>query len=131
MSRHRRHKRQFVFEHRDCPILPRSRFYLRLAWTALIAASIVFASLGVGIVGFHYIESLDWVDSLLNASMLLSGMGPLHNPTCVPGKLFASFYALFSGLVFLTVAAVLFAPVFHRLIHKFHLHLEEDPPEPK
>lgn len=125
---HRRRKNQrrdFIFERRHHPVLSRSQFYWRLARTAMIAASVIFASLGVGTIGFHTIEKLDWIDALLNASMLLSGMGPLDRPTCAPGKIFASFYALFSGLVFLTVAAILFAPVFHRLIHKFHLELDE------
>lgn len=125
---HRRRKnkqRDFIFEHRHHPVLSKSQFYWRLARTAVVAASVIFASLAVGAIGFHIIEKLDWVDALLNASMLLSGMGPLDRPTCTSGKLFASFYALFSGIVFLTVAAILFAPVFHRLIHKFHLELDD------
>lgn len=125
---HRKRKRKnhdFIFERRHHPVLPRTQFYWRLLRTAGIAASVILVSLALGAFGFHFIERLDWVDALLNASMLLSGMGPLDRPTCTPGKLFASFYALFAGVVFLTVAAILFAPVFHRLIHKFHLELDE------
>jgi hypothetical protein len=127
MSRKRKHKRDdsFIFEPKHAPLLSRTQFYLRLARTAAIAAGVVLASLFLGAIGFHSTENLSWLDSTLNASMLLSGMGPLDHPQSTPGKLFATFYALFSGVVFLTVAALLFAPIFHRLIHRFHLELDE------
>ena len=79
------------------------------------------ASLGMGVLGYHLSEGLGWLDALVNASMILSGMGPvneLHNDT---GKWFASFYALFSGVAFITSVGVMFAPVVHRFLHKFHL----------
>lgn len=126
MSSRRKRRRKFIFEHRHQDVLPPLQFYARLLRTALVAAAVVFLSLSVGVLGFHWIESLDWVDATLNASMLLSGMGPIRCPESIAGKLFASFYALFSGVVFLTVAAILFAPVFHRLIHKFHLELDDE-----
>ncbi|MBI5863757.1 MAG: hypothetical protein HZB38_04470, partial [Planctomycetes bacterium] len=116
MSHHKRHHqhKRFLFEHRERPVLPRFQFFLRLIRTGLIAMIVVVPSWMLGTLGFHWIEELSWTDSLLNSAMLLSGMGPLDRPTTAAGKLFASFYAMFAGIVFLTVAAVLFAPVFHR-----------------
>jgi hypothetical protein len=127
MSRRRRRQREdsFIFEPRTAPLLPRYKFYLRLARTAAIAVGVVLFSLLLGALGFHYIENMAWLDATLNAAMLLSGMGPLDRPICTTGKVFAACYALFSGVVFLTVAALLFAPIFHRLIHKFHLDVDE------
>lgn len=113
------------YERKTQALLPMSRFLIRLARSASIAAGIVFVGLGLGVLGYHYTENLPWIDALLNASMILSGMGPVNNPASTEGKLFASAYALFSGIIFLTVAAVVFGPVLHRLIHHFHL-AEED-----
>ncbi|HTO06425.1 MAG TPA: hypothetical protein VMR86_05145 [Myxococcota bacterium] len=77
-------------------------------------------------VGYHWFESLPWVDSFLNASMLLGGMGPVDMPHTESGKLFAGFYALYSGMLFLVLAAILLAPVFHRVLHRFHLEDIDD-----
>jgi hypothetical protein len=93
-----------VFEHRAQPLVPRAKFILRLLRRAMIAGGIIGASLGLGAVGYHVTEGFDWIDSILNASMILTGMGPV-NPVQTTGKLFATFYALFSGIVFLTTAA--------------------------
>lgn len=124
-KRSRKHAEPFDFEPKREPLLPRAQFYLRVARTAAIAAGVVLASLFLGAFGFHSTEHLSWLDSTLNASMLLSGMGPLDHPESTAGKLFATVYALFSGVVFLTVAALLFAPLFHRIIHRFHLELDD------
>jgi hypothetical protein len=78
-------------------------------------------SLILGILGYHFTENLGWLDSLLNASMILTGMGPVDPMTTTAGKLFASFYAIFSGVVFLTTIAYILAPAAHRFLHKFHL----------
>ena len=78
-------------------------------------------SLFVGMLGYHFTENLDWLDSMLNASMILTGMGPVNTMTTTAGKLFASFYALFSGVVFLSTIAFILAPAAHRFLHKFHL----------
>jgi hypothetical protein len=78
-------------------------------------------SLTMGMCGYHFYERLSWLDALLNASMILSGMGPVNDMQTNAGKLFASFYALFSGVVFITSLAVLIAPILHRFLHKFHL----------
>jgi len=85
---------------------------------------IVAASLGIGIVGYHLTEGLGWLDSLLNASMILSGMGPVSDLHHNPAKWFASFYALFSGVAFITTVGVIFAPVVHRFLHRFHLEMD-------
>ncbi len=92
----------------------------------MFAGTLVFGSLGIGILGYHYFEGLGWLDALLDASMILSSMGPVHVPQTTAGKLFASFYALFSGVAFITIVGVLFAPVFHRFLHKFHLDISAE-----
>jgi len=86
------------------------------------------AALGIGMVGYHFTENLAWLDAFVNAAMILSGMGPLSPIQTSGGKFFAGCYALFSGLAFITIVGVIFAPVFHRFLHKFHL---EDTSEPK
>jgi len=86
--------------------------------------AIVLASLFVGVVGYHFTEGMNWLDSLLNASMILSGMGPVQDLHHNAAKWFASFYALFSGVAFITTAGVIFAPVVHRFLHKFHLEMD-------
>lgn len=116
---------QRLFERLHEPLLPSWHFVWRLTSSATMAAGIVFFGLGIGVLGYHYFEGLSWLDSLLNASMILGGMGPVDTLRTTSGKLFASFYALFSGIVFLTTAAVLVAPVLHRLLHVFHLRGEE------
>ncbi|NLG51685.1 MAG: hypothetical protein GX552_16395 [Chloroflexi bacterium] len=110
-----------MFEYRHQPLLSRTEFLRRAALYAALAIGIVLLSLSIGILGYRYLEGLDWIDALLNAAMILSGMGPINNPQTVAGKLFASAYALFSGMVFLISAGVLFAPLIHRLLHRFHL----------
>ena len=110
-----------MYEHRTHHLLSRTTFVRRVARHATLALCILVFSLGLGIAGYHYLGGLKWIDALLNASMILTGMGPvdvLHGNTA---KLFASFYALFSGIVFLGVASLLVAPFAHRFLHKFHL----------
>ena len=86
-----------------------------------IATGIIFGALALGVLGYHTLEKLSWLDSLLNASMILSGMGPLTPLQTSAGKLFAGAYALFSGLAIIVIVGVIFAPVVHRFLHKFHL----------
>ena len=110
-----------MYERPTDPLLPLAAFLRRLLAHAGLASAIMLGSLAIGVAGYHYLERLDWLESLLNAAMILGGMGPvdaLHTPA---GKLFASFYALYSGVVFLAVAGVIFAPLVHRLIHRFNL----------
>ena len=89
-----------------------------------LALGIIGVSLALGIVGYHYCAELSWLDALLNASMILTGMGPVNELHTTAGKLYASFYALFSGVVFITSVAVMLAPMVHRFLHKFHFELE-------
>ncbi|MFA6240232.1 MAG: hypothetical protein WC655_04850 [Candidatus Hydrogenedentales bacterium] len=119
-----------MFEKREDALLPRKHFLFRQLRFAAVSAALVCISLGIGIVGYHYFANLAWVDSLLNASMILTGMGPVNLMTTTSGKLFASAYALFSGVVFLSSAAVLLAPPFHRIIHHFHID-DSDPDKPE
>ncbi len=116
-----------MFERRHQPLLPRALFLLRFLRNFVVSATIVLGSLLIGTVGYHHFVKLPWVDALLNASMILTGMGPVDPVTTTPGKLFASAYALFSGVVFLTAVAVLFAPIVHRFLHRFHLDFEDQP----
>lgn len=87
--------------------------------------AIIAFSLGIGAAGYHLIGGLGWIDALLEAAMILMGMGPIHPPTSSAGKLFAVAYALYSGIAFLTVIAVTMAPVAHRFLHRFHLDADE------
>lgn len=115
-----------MFEHKTAPLLPRTDFYWRLASAIGVTVLIVAASLALGAAGYHYFGRLPWIDALLNAAMILTGMGPVDPMTSTSGKLFATFYALFSGVAFLTTVAVIGAPIIHRLMHKFHLDVEDD-----
>jgi hypothetical protein len=115
-----------LYEHRTQPLLPRRAFLRRLASHTLVALAVIFGSLLMGILGYHLTEGLSWIDSLVNASMLLGGMGPVDALHTTAGKLFASFYALYSGMVFLVAVGIIFAPVFHRILHRFHLESEAD-----
>jgi hypothetical protein len=110
-----------MFEHRKEPLLPRRAFYRRLTRSVALSLAIVAASLGLGMTGYHWLEKLSWLDAYMNAAMILSGMGPVAPVQTSCGKLFAGSYALFSGLAFITSIGVVFAPVFHRFLHKFHL----------
>jgi hypothetical protein len=115
-----------MFEKRHEPLLPRAAFLWRLFSHFVIGVGVIVGSLLIGFLGYHWFEDLGWLDSLLNAAMILGGMGPVNELRTTAGKLFASFYALYSGIIFLVVAGVLFAPIFHRFIHRFHLALVED-----
>jgi len=110
-----------MYEHRTKPLLPRRLYYARVARSFSLGSFILGGSLGIGMAGYHVFENLSWLDSFANASMILSGMGPLAPLQTPAGKLFAGCYALFSGLAFITSVGVVFAPVFHRFLHKFHL----------
>ncbi len=108
-------------EHRDEPLAPRPRFFKRFALYALAALSVLMAALGVGVLGYHYLGGLPWVSALENASMILAGMGPVDALGSTEAKIFASFYALASGVLFLTTVSLLLAPVIHRVLHHMHL----------
>ena len=110
-----------MYERRTDPLISRKAFYWRMARQALLFVSILLACLSLGMLGYHHFEVMSWTDSFLNASMILSGMGPVGELKTEAGKIFAGCYALFSGVVFLTSMGMLLAPAFHRGLHKFHL----------
>ena len=109
----------------DAP-LSQAQFLLRLGFHFFLSTLVVFASLLLGMAGYQYYEHLDWRDAFLNAAMLLGGMGPVETPQTPGGKLFAGFYALYAGLVFIVAIGILLAPAVHRLMHRFHW--DEDSP---
>jgi hypothetical protein len=115
-----------VFEKRHKPLLPTNKFLLRALWYFFISILILLGSLGIGMIGYHHYGALSWVDSFLNASMILTGMGPVDPMKGEEAKIFAGIYALFSGIAFLTIVAVLFAPIIHRFFHVFHLDMDEE-----
>ena len=115
-----------MFENRSQPLLPKRVFALRMLRSLALASATIGISLGLGVLGYHCTAGLGWLDSLLNASMILTGMGPVDQLHNAAAKLFASFYALFSGVIFITSVAVLLAPVFHRFLHRFHLESEDE-----
>jgi hypothetical protein len=102
-------------------ILPPKDFVRRMFRFFLISTGMVIISLLIGVLGYHYFADLGWTDSLLNASMILTGMGPVDNLSTQDAKIFASFYALFSGVAFLTTVAVFLSPIAHRLMHVLHV----------
>jgi hypothetical protein len=115
-----------MFEAKGEPLLSRGKFIRRMSRAMGVTLVIVATSVGIGTIGYHYLAGLPWIDALLNAAMILTGMGPV-DPLKTPGaKLFASLYALYSGIAFLSMTAVLLAPIIHRAMHKFHLDAEED-----
>jgi hypothetical protein len=103
------------------PLLSRAAYFKILARNFALASCIVAFALGVGIMGYHHFDKLSWLDAFENAAMILSGMGPMTQSEPDAGKIFAGCYALFSGLAFITSMGVVFAPVLHRFLHKFHL----------
>ena len=110
-----------MFERRHERIAPAHVFMKRLAAYIGLAILLILVALSIGIAGYHWLAGLGWVDSLLNASMILGGMGPVNVLTNTNAKVFASLYALFSGLVFIAVMGIIFTPILHRLLHKFHV----------
>ena len=115
------------FEHRRDPLAPLPVFARRLARSVTLGLAIVLLSLSIGVIGYHLSGGLGWLDSFYNASMILGGMGPVDSRPVIPSaeKWFASAYALFSGFAILIIAGVMFGPIFHRFIHRFHLDLPE------
>jgi len=113
------------FEHRTEPLLATQAFIRRVIISFLFGIVLILLSLAVGMTGYHVFEHLEWIDSFANASMLLSGMGPLEQPQTEAGKIFAGIYALYSGLAVILIAGITFAPIVHRFLHKFHLENKE------
>ena len=109
-----------MYEKRSQRPISRASFFQRLAKQLLWAFALLVFSLAIGMVGYVALEHLSWIDAFLNAAMLLGGMGPVNAPQSFAGKLFAGVFSLYAGLVFIVTAALLFTPVLHRLIHRFH-----------
>ena len=107
------------------PLPSKKVFYKRLLKSFLVASLFLLFSLTLGVFGYHYICKLGWLDALANASMILGGMGPIDVIKNDAGKIFISFYALYSGISFLSAFAILIAPALHRLLHKFHLETDK------
>jgi hypothetical protein len=116
----------FRYESRSDRLLPRAEFLWRVVRHFCIGLATVAVALFVGVAGYHWLAHLPWVDALVNASMILGGMGPIDPLPNAASKIFASLYALFSGLVFIALLAVVLAPFLHRLIHGFHISSEKD-----
>ncbi len=110
-----------MYEHRNEPILPFRPFLRRQVRHILLGLAIIAVSLGLGLAGYHVFEKLPWLDALVNASMILGGMGPVDPIRTAAGKIFASFYALYSGVIFLVVVGIMMAPGIHRALHRLHL----------
>jgi hypothetical protein len=113
------------YEHRTESLLPPGQFGRRVARHGGAALAVLLASLGGGTLGYRLTEGMPWVDALMNAAMILTGMGPATPLRSTAGKLFASAYALYSGVVFLVVAGLLVAPFIHRLLHRLHMESGE------
>jgi hypothetical protein len=114
-----------MYERHNEPLISRNQFLLRQGKHFLIVLAIIFGSLMLGMLGYHFFENMAWIDAFLNTAMILGGMGPVDQLHTSAGKIFAGIYALYSGIVFLVVAGVLFAPGFHRILQHFHMDADE------
>jgi hypothetical protein len=121
----------FTYERMHHPLLPWPAFLVRVLHSLALAGALIGLSLLGGMAGYHHYEHLGWLDSYLNAAMLLSGMGPLWSPISDAGKVFAGAYALYSGIAVLAFAGVVLAPLGHRLLHKFHAADDDAPAAPR
>jgi hypothetical protein len=115
-----------MYEHRSEPLLPIRQFIYRFLRHFLLALVVIAFALGIGIIGYHHFGELSWIDSFLNASMILGGMGPVNELHSSAAKLFAGCYALFAGLGFIAIAGILILPFAHRFLHKLHLDSDDE-----
>ncbi len=115
-----------MYEHHTEPLLSRRAFFRRLARHSAAASGLILGSLALGAAGYRWTAGMAWIDAVLNAAMILTGMGPVTPLHQVSAKLFATFYALYSGVAFLAIAGLLVAPVAHRILHSLHLEEDED-----
>ncbi len=119
-------KKLLFYEHRSKPVLQWPSFVRRLITNVSVGAMLIGLSLGLGMAGYHFLEGLCWIDSFINAAMILSGMGPLWQPRSYWGKIFAGVYALYSGLAVIVIAGITLAPVAHRFLHILHAEEEDE-----
>lgn len=110
-----------MYEHVKQKLAPKHVFYKRMWSNLFVACSLLTICLAIGVVGYHITDGIPWIDSIHNASLILSGMGPVVEIKSVAGKLFSSAYALFSGVAFITNIGIILAPAAHRFFHKLHL----------
>ncbi len=110
-----------MYEHKKQPIVSKNEFYLRLLKHFGFAILLIAISLLIGMCGYHYLGELSWIDAFVDASMILSGMGPVSPLANHAVKLFAGFYAIYSGLLFISLIAIILIPIVHRILHKFHI----------
>lgn len=115
-----------MYEHKWEPIISRKRFYKRVVRNFVVSSAILMVAIFIGVLGYHYLAAASWIDAFHNASMLLSGMGPVITIESFQGKVFSSLYALFSGIVFVTTMGFILAPAIHRFFHKLHLEDSND-----
>ena len=110
-----------MHNHHEHQLPSMQSFLFKLARNVIFGWIFILIALYAGMIGYHWFENMSWTDAFLNASMILSGMGPVSTLTTDGGKIFAGCYALFSGLAFIAIIALVFAPVVHRFFHKIHL----------
>jgi hypothetical protein len=115
-----------MYEHRRQPLIPLAEFARRMGWNAACALLLMAVSLSGGACGYHWLAQMGWMDSLHNAAMVLTAMGPVEKMPSAAAKLFETAYALFSAAVFLTTFTLLVAPLAHRFLHRFHLAADEE-----
>ncbi len=109
-----------MFESKEKPVISTCSFSARMFRWAAVTIFLLSVSLYGGMAGYHYLENMAWIDALLNAAMILGGMGPVGQVTTEAGKIFASFYAIYSGFFMVICGGLFLAPIFHRVLHKFH-----------
>jgi putative Mn2+ efflux pump MntP len=109
-----------MYEHKKQPVASKATYYQRVLNNVFVALLIIAICLSIGVAGYHYIANVPWIDALHNASMILSGMGPVVEIKNDSGKIFSSAYALFSGLVFISIAGFILAPAIHRIFHRLN-----------
>lgn len=114
-----------MFEHHRQPLASLPAFIWRMAACFGIALCLVVTALAIGMIGYHRIAGLAWIDAFQNAAMILGGMGPVDPMHTNTAKLFAGFYAIFSGLMFISIMGLVLAPILHRVMHRFHLADED------
>ncbi len=115
-----------MFEHRKDQLLPPREFVLRLGWSVAAGAVLILFSLSIGMIGYHSLENLAWIDAFLEAAMIMSGMGPVATMHSSAAKLFSGCYAIYCGITLIATTGVILAPVIHRSLHKFHLEWDGD-----
>jgi hypothetical protein len=118
---------KFTFEHRKQKVVPLGQFLKRVFRYTMFSMALIFISVMMGSIGYHFIGSLNWIDSFHMSCMILTGMGPVAEMKTDSAKIFSSFFALYSGVAFLSITAVFFAPIVHRLLHILQVEPDEKP----